>query len=160
MIPEMRNAKGEDIGKFVAEMQALAKKPEMRPFLTATEEARQAKEAERDQAEEERRREAWMLEQDRRYRIIAEWFDKHMKELAPVEWEAYQEAAKTDGQKALRALRKKGWKLHARFAQAGPEGYTPVPTTVCAILNRAFVQKIERLVWAEPQKIPSAIIGA
>jgi hypothetical protein len=158
LIPENRNAKGEDVGKFVAEMMKLAKRPEMRPFLTETEVRRQEAERKRDEEAEEKRKEEWMIESSRRYEIISKWFHLHMSELAPEAWKTYQAEAEADHHKALRNLRKAGWKLHARFVKVAPPGYEPVAATNCAILHRSVIQKIERLIWEEPKPIKSKII--
>ncbi len=153
-MPENRNAKGEDIGRFTAEMMRLAKRPEMRPFLTSTEVARQAKEKERDEQAEKERKEAEAIEFKRRDMIIADWFDTHMLHLAPDTWMEFQAT------KNKRVMSKAKWRLIAENKVGAPEGYTPVPVTICTIWHKSKVMLCERLVWQEPKPIKGKIIMA
>jgi len=153
-LPDTRNAKGEDIGKFTAEMMRLAKSPAMRPFLTSTEMARQAKEKEREEAEKKAREEAEKAELQRRDAISAQWFEEKMLELAPDTWLEFQAT------KNPKVMRKAKWRLTAKAGSGAPEGYTPVPTTVVSIFHRGKLKIRERLVWEEPKPIPSKIIQA
>lgn len=149
-MPENRNAKGEDIGRFTAEMMALAKRPEMRGFLTSTEVARQAKEKEAEAQAEKERKEAEAIELKRRDDITAEWFSAKMMTLEPHTWMLFQAS------KNKREL--KGWRLTAKAMMAAPEGFTPVPVTLCSIFHKGKLQIRERLVWMEPKPIKGKII--
>jgi hypothetical protein len=151
-IPESRNAKGEDHGKFAAEMLALSKLPGMRPFLTSTEIARQAKEKEREEQAEKERQEAEQLELQRRDALTARWFEDKMMILAPDLWLEFQVV------KRKKVLSKAKWRLTAKAGTAAPEGYVPVPTTVVSIFHQGKLQVRERLVWEEPKPIPSRLV--
>lgn len=152
MIPSTRNAKGEDIGKFAAEMARLAQRPEMKPFLSSTEAKRQEREAKRDAEAEQKRKEDWLIEAKRRDDITAAWFNRHMSELAPKYWSAFKKAGKPE------ILGKAGWELVADMTTAEKPGHLPTPCTVCTIKRYGKAKRIERLVWEEPKIIPSKII--
>lgn len=153
-MPENRNAKGEDIGKFTAEMMALAKRPEMRPFLTSTELARQEKEKEREEQAEKERKEAEAIELKRRDMIIADWFDSRMMEFAPDTWMEFQAT------RNKRVMSKAKWRLLAENKVGAPEGFTPVPVTICTVYHKGKIRYRERLVWEEPKPIKGKIIMA
>lgn len=153
-MPENRNARGEDVARFTAEMMALAKRPEMRPFLTSTEVARQAKEKELEEQAEKERKEAEAIEIKRRDMIIAEWFNANMLKLEPDTWMEFQAT------KNKRVMSKAKWRLIAENKVGAPEGYTPVPVTICTIYQRSKVKMRERLVWEEPIPIKGKIIMA
>jgi hypothetical protein len=153
----------EQIAKFAAEMAALSKRPEMRPFLTSTEAARQAKDNERKAKEEAERREKEMVELARRDGITAKWFNLHMRELAPKAWGAFQKAGKAaknpdEASAAVLALNKLGWDISAEMTTATKPGHLPTPVTLCRIKRWNKIKKVERLVWEEPRPIPSKII--
>lgn len=150
--PENRNAKGEDVAKFTAEMMRLAKSPAMRPFLTSTELARQAKEKEREEAEKKAKEEAERAELQRRDQITAQWFEEKMLDLAPDIWLEFQAT------KNRKVLSKAKWRLTAKAGAGAPDGYTPVPVTLVSIFHRGKLQVRERLVWAEPKPIPSKVV--
>lgn len=151
-LPESRNAKGEDIGKFVAEMTALAKRPEMKPFLTSTEAKRQEQDKLREAAEEQKRKEEWLIEAKRRDDITAEWFNQNMQLFAPKAWASFKKTKK------IEVLDKAGWELVADMTTAEKPGCLPVPVTICTIRRWNKIKKVERLVWEEPKPIPSKII--
>jgi len=149
---ENRNARGEDVAKFTAEMMKLAKRPEMKPFLTSTEVARQAKEKEAEAQAEKERKEAEAIEIARRDHIIADWFDINMLRFAPDTWLEFQAT------KNKRVMSKAKWRLIAENKAGAPEGYTPVPVTICTIWHKGKVKLCERLVWAEPKPIKGKIL--
>lgn len=154
MIPETRNAKGEDVAKFAAEMANLAKDPRMKPFLTSTEAKRQEREAKRDAEAEQKRKEEWLIEAKRRDDITAAWFNRHMSELAPKVWSAFKKAENPE------ILSKAGWDMVADMTTATKPGHLPVPVTICTIKRWNKAKRIERLVWEEPKPIPGKIIKA
>ncbi len=149
---ENRNAKGEDIGKFAAEMAQLAKDPRMKPFLTSTEMKRQEREAKQAAEAEQKRKEEWLIEAKRRDDITAEWFNANMKVFAPKAWASFKKAQKVE------VLDKAGWQLIADMTTAEKPGHLPVPVTICTIKRWNKTKKVERLVWEEPKPIPSKII--
>jgi len=154
----MANETPEQIARFAAEMAALSKRPELRPFLTSTEAKRQAKDKEREDAEKARKEEEWMIESSRRYEAIAAWFDDVMGQLCPAEWMEYGMMAKENPHDALRKLRKAGWKMHARFVSVTKPGHEPVAATNVLVLYRGMIKRMERLVWEDPKPIKSKII--
>lgn len=151
-IPSTRNAKGEDIGKFAAEMAQLAKQPNMRPYLTSAEARRQEREAKREAEAEQKRKEEWMIEAKRRDDITGQWFNSHMTKLAPKLWKAFKRTQDPTG------LFKAGWELIADMTTATKEGHEPTPCTVCTIKYKSKARRIERLVWEEPKPLQSKII--
>lgn len=162
-IPETRNAKGEDIAKFAAEMTQLARDPRMRPFLTSTERRRVEREEKRKAEEEQKRKEEWLIEAKRRDTITAQWFNHHMNQLCKRAWQAFQKASKAakseaEAQAAVDALSKAGWEMIADMTTATKPGHLPTPVTICTIKRYGKAKRIERLVWEEPQPIPSTII--
>jgi hypothetical protein len=149
----------EEISRFAAEMVALSKRPELRPYLTNTEAKRQDKERKRQEEEEERKKEEWLIESDRRYKIIAKWINENMEELAKDDWAQYQKDAPENHHKALRELRKKGWKLHVRALKVTKPDHEPVNATNCMILFRGSIERAERMIWEEPKPIKSKLVS-
>lgn len=139
MFEETPNHKGERIGKFAAEMAQLAKRPEMRPFLTITEAKRQEKENEAEQKKHEE-------ECLRRDQITAQWFELNMKNLAPELWAKFQETKDPD------ILAEAGWQLDCEMTVDEREGFEPTPVTLCSIM------KVERIYWEEPKPNKSKLI--
>lgn len=139
-LPENRNSKGEDVGKFVAEMLALSKSPAMRPYLTETEARRQEQDRKRE-AEEERKK--WEEEARARDKVTGEWFDLHMKTLAPRVWKKFQAT------KDPATLKKGKWELEAHMGVEKNQDGVLMETTICGIFKRGKTMKMERLVWKE-----------
>lgn len=161
--PSTRNAKGEDHGKFAAEMLALSKSPALRPFLTETERRRVEREAKRDAEAEQKRKEAWLIESKRRDDITAQWFNHHMNQLCRRAWQTFQKAGKlakseAEAKAAVDALAKAGWEIIADMTTATKPGHLPTPVTVCTIKRHGKAKRIERLVWEEPKPIPSKLV--
>lgn len=134
MIPENRNAKGEDFAKFAAEMTALAKSPAMRPYLTSTERRRQEREEKREEAEAKRRGE-----------LIDKWFGDNMMKLDPEAWRKFQETQDPA------ILESAGWILDMQSFDEERPGYKPRPYAAVSITRMGMIffedlQPINKLV--------------
>ena len=134
-IPDNRNARGEDVAKFAAEMAQLARRPEMKPYLSSTEARRQEKEEQRDEAEAKRRGE-----------LIDKWFGDNLGKLDPVVWAKFQETKKPE------VLEEAGWVLDMQSFDEERPGYLPRPYAAVSITRMGMI------FFDELKPIPSKLV--